>query len=294
MGDSNGQLYNVEDAPQVLQLAGTIQLGTVLRTHPTVRVDLLDMPPGRLESLRVGGFNAEQEGLSNLQIPDSGRLSFPLVLPDHVLPGLQDIKVTICEPATGSSARGACDEGEREHEHHSKVEFDNSITVDVTSETVLPNQEVRVLLRGFQGAEITRISVDGVELTPIGIDGNELTPSTVNGDVVYAIPLDRSGRWVGSVVLPVNGSTLLGGERKLQVRDSHRRLGETTIVFPTRSIQVSPDRVSPGDSVTISGEGFPVSNNGAPKSLLKLLMTMAPGRQPPPFPSATMELSPTK
>ena len=53
------------------------------------------MPPGYyLESLRVGGFNAEQEGLSNLQIPDSGRLSFPLVLPDHVLPGLQDIKVT--------------------------------------------------------------------------------------------------------------------------------------------------------------------------------------------------------
>ncbi len=251
VGDPKGQVYNVEDAPQMLLLAGTIKLGTVLRTHPTVRVDLLDMPPGRLESLRVGGFNAELGGLSNRQIPDSGRLSFPLVLPDHVLPGLQDIQVTICEPATENSTPGACDEGEREHEHHSKVEFDNSITVDVTPDTVLPNQEVRVLLQGFQGAEITRISVDGVPLFPRTLDGN----------AGYPIPLDRSGRWVGSVVLPVNGSTLIGGERKLQVRDLHSRLGEAPIVFPTRSIQVSPDRVSPGDTVTISGEGFPVSNN---------------------------------
>ncbi len=73
--------------------------------------------------------------------------------------------------------------------------------------------------------------------------------------------MDSSGSWVGSVVLPVNGSTQQGGERKLQVRDSHRRLGEAIIVFPLRRIQVSPEQAVPGDTVSISGQGFPVSNN---------------------------------
>ena len=92
------------------------------------------------------------------------------------------------------------------------------------------------------------------------------------------IQLDSSGRWVGSVVLPVNCSTLLGGERKLQVRDSHRRLGEATIVFPLRRIQVSPEQAVPGDTVSISGQGFPVSNNRGSEVRVEITCDYGSGR----------------
>ena len=73
--------------------------------------------------------------------------------------------------------------------------------------------------------------------------------------------MDNSSRWVGSVVLPVNGSTLLGGERQLQVRDSQHRLGEAVVIFPARTIRVSPEQAVSGETITISGEGFPVNSN---------------------------------
>ncbi len=239
---------NVENSFQVMELAGTVNLGTFLRTNSTVRMDLLDFPQGHLDSIRIGGFGADLEGLGNRQIPETGRLSFLLALPEDVLPGLQEIQVTVktCDAGNSGSEQPDC----LEH-NYSNVEIDTSLHVQVTPSTALPNQRVRVTVQGFHGTEITRVSMDGVELPASRVGEQEEGP----------IQLDSSGRWVGSVVLPVNGSTLLGGERKLQVRDSHRRLGEATIVFPHRSIEVSPEQAVPGDTVTISGQGFPVSNN---------------------------------
>ncbi len=244
---------NVENSFQVMELAGTVNLGTFLRTNSTVRVDLLDFPEGHLNSIRIGGFAADLEGLGNRQIPETGRLSFHLAMPGDVLPGRQEIRVVV------EGEIGDCEEernGDQLNggfclELHTTAEVDTSLHVQVTPSTALPNQRVRVTVQGFHGTEITRVSMDGVELPA----------SRVGERADGPIQLDSSGRWVGSVVLPVNGSTLLGGERKLQVRDSHRRLGEATIVFPHRSIEVSPEQAVPGDTVTISGQGFPVSNN---------------------------------
>ena len=168
------------------------------------------------------------------------------MLPGFVLPGRQDIRIRVEEEV------GACAEGtDFCHEHHSEVTVDNSLHVEVTPSTALPNQRVRLTLQGFQGTDIGRISMDGIK-----IEGAEHCD-----DADELIQLDSSGRWVGSVVLPVNGSTLLGGERKLQVRDCQRRLGETVITFPSREIKVSPAQAVPGETVTISGEGFPVSSD---------------------------------
>ena len=93
------------------------------------------------------------------------------------------------------------------------------------------------------------------------MDGVELPASRIGGQKDDPYQLDNNSRWVGSVDLPVNGSTLLGGERKLQVRDSEHRLGEAVVVFPARTIRVSSEQAGPGDTITISGEGFPVSSN---------------------------------
>ena len=252
-GDGIQIKENVENSFQVLDLAGTVNLGTFLRTNSTIRVDLLDFPEGHLNSIKIGGFGADPEGLGNRQIPETERLSFPLAMPDDVLPGRQEIRVVV-EGDIGDW------EGERNGDQlnggfclelHTTAEEDTSLHVQVSPLTALPSQRVRVTVKGFHGTEITRVSMDGVELPASRVGDQEEGP----------IQLDSSGRWVGSVVLPVNGSTLLGGQRKLQVRDSHRRLGEAIIVFPHRSIEVSPEQAVPGDTVTISGQGFPVSNN---------------------------------
>ena len=233
---------NVEDAFQVLELEGSVDLGTLLPPHPTVRVELADFPQGHLESVALGGFRADLTGVVSRQISGRGSLNFPLMLPGFVLPGRQDIQITICEEEDGG---GNC------HEHHSEVTVDNSLHVEVTPSTALPNQRVRLTIQGFQGTDIGRISMDGIKI--LGAEDCD--------DADELIQLDSSGRWVGSVVLPVNGSTLLGGERKLQVRDCQRRLGETVITFPSREIQVNPAQAVPGETVTVSGEGFPVSSN---------------------------------
>ena len=86
---------NVENSFQVMELAGTVNLGTFLRTNSTVRVDLLDFPEGHLDSIRIGGFGADLERLSNRQIPETGGLSFPLAMPGDVLPGLQEVRVVV-------------------------------------------------------------------------------------------------------------------------------------------------------------------------------------------------------
>ena len=251
MPNNSENKYDGKDALQVLELAGSVDLGTLLRPHPSVQVELFDFPQGHLESVAIGGFRADLEGLGNRQISGKGRLSFSLALPGDVLPGRQDIRVTVeenvgaCERDSGESGDGYC------HEYHSEVTIDSSIQVEVSPSTALPNQRVRLTIQGFQGTDIGRISMDGIK-----IEGAEHCD-----DVDELIQLDSSGRWVGTVVLPVNGSTLLGGERKLQVRDCQRRLGETVIVFPPREIRVSPAQAVPGETVTISGEGFPVSSN---------------------------------
>ena len=243
---------DVEDAFQVLELDGTVKLGTILRTHATVPVDLLDFPQGHLESVYVGGFRANLDGIGNRQIPETGRLSFDLTLPGNVLPGRQDIQIIIEKTVGACSTNGRRSEGCLEY--HSEVTVENAILLEVSHSTALPNQRIRVTIQGFRESAITRISMDGVEVPAFGSDGR------VNANSAE-IELDGSGRWVGTIILPKNGSTLVGGERKLQVRDNGGRLGETAIVFPARSIQVSPDRSVPGDTITISGEGFPVSSN---------------------------------
>ena len=243
-------VYEVKDDFQVVELAGTVNLGSMHRTHSTVRVELLDFPQGHLESIRIGGFRVDLEGLSNRQIPETGRLSLPLVLPGNVLTGLQNIAITVGENPGDCAEGTAIQDRTNCHEHNSNVEVDNSLYVEVSPSTALPNQSVRVTVQGFQGTEIDRISMDGVELPASRIGGQKDDP----------YQLDNSSRWVGSVDLPVNGSTLLGGERKLQVRDSEHRLGEAVVIFPARTIRVSPEQAGPGDTITISGEGFPVSS----------------------------------
>ena len=245
--DGFGEKADLEDAFQVLELAGSVNLGTLFRPYPSVWVELVDFPQGHLESLAIGGIRADLEGLDNRQIPENGRLSFPLVLPGDVLPGRQAIRVTVEENmgACGDSDKGYC------QEIQSEVTIDSSLQLDASPSTALPNQRVRITVQGFQGADITRISMDGIEVPA----------SRVGGTVDANIQLDSNGRWVGSVRLPVNGSTLLGGERKLQVRDEQRRLGETIITFPPREIQVTPAQAVPGQTIAVSGAGFPVGSS---------------------------------
>ncbi len=117
---------NVENAFQVLELAGTVNLGTFLRTNSTVRVDLLDFPEGHLNSIRIGGFGADLEGLSNRQIPETGRLSFSLAMSGDVLPGLQDIRVTV------ERMDGACDSGNNGSEQPDCLELHTTAEVDTS------------------------------------------------------------------------------------------------------------------------------------------------------------------
>ena len=271
---------DVRDAFQVLELDGTVRLGPVLPTHSTVDLDLLDFPQGYLEALSVGGFLADLDEVSRRTISPEGSLSFALALPEDIISGLQEIVATVRAPTSTGDCNGSANTEGGCHRITAEVTVENALEVQATPETALPNQKIQVTIQGFRGSNISRISIDGVAVRAEGPDGLIESFDTVvaeeNGP--GGIPLDDSGRWTGSVILPVNGSTLLGGDRKLQVRDSGRRLGETTITFPTRSIQATPEQTTPGQTITVAGEGFPVSNTRGSQAQVEVTYHYGAGR----------------
>ena len=271
---------NVQDAFQVLELDGTVRLGPVLPTHSTVDLDLLDFPQGYLEALSVGGFLADLDQVNRRTISPEGSLSFALALPEDIISGLQEMVATIKSPTAAGGCNGSASTEDGCHRITAEVTVENALEIQATPETALPNQKIQVTIQGFRGTYISRISIDGVAVRAFGPDGLVESFDTVvtEEDEPGGIALDDSGRWTGSVILPVNGSTLLGGDRKLQVRDSGRRLGETTITFPTRQIEATPEQATPGQTITIAGEGFPVSNTRGSQAQAEVAYHFGAGR----------------
>ena len=246
---------SLTDAFQVLRLRGTVEVSNFSRPHRDVSFELFDFPPGaELLDITVGGFSLDSEVLSGLRVPALGRMSIAASLPGRLQPGEQRIRVIYLPPNGDPSAPhdSGDHDSERLLEEYTDATLDNSLLVQGSPQSISPNQEFRLSVRGFIGSNIRRITLAGVAL-----DIGSVFSYREDG-----FQVDSSGRWAGSFVMPINRATIQGGERRLVVQDDEGTEGELTLTLPERVLEVTPVEALPGETIKVEGTGFPVRNSG--------------------------------
>jgi len=248
----NTDLENtVEDAFQVLRLRATVRTGVYSRPHRQLNFELLDLPDSSmLSSVTVGGFPVFSEGEEYLpSVSALGEAVFQADVPGKVLPGRQRVRVLY----------RLTDDGPLQ-EDHADVDLDNSLVVGLSSTSLAPNHRVRITVDGFTGSRISSVRISGV-------------PLDLSGLVTYGedgLELDSGGRWAGSFTLPLTRATLRGGVALLVVEDDQGTEGHVEIELSHRSLVLQPEDARPGQQVTISGAGFPVTSPRSPPVPVKV------------------------
>ena len=247
---------SVADALQVLRLRGTVEVTGFSRPHRDLRFKLFDFPSNvALVTITVGGFDLDLDHLASRTIAEAGTLSFGAEIPGTLQPGEHRIRVIyeLPDPDGSISRNGGSEDPHTRmlREEYTDTNLDNSLLVTTSPDNASPNQLVRVSVQGFIDSDVKRITVGGVP-----IDLNQIISYREDD-----LQVDSAGRWAGSFIMPVNRATTQGGERKLVVQDDQGTQGEVALVFPERTLELTPPEAQPGQTIEISGQGFPARNH---------------------------------
>ena len=221
---------NLESSAQALELKGRAEVSDLQRPDPTVLVTLTDFPAGEVKEITVDGKPVDLAQLPSRSVPESGRVTFRIELPGGIGTGRLRFLVTVTQA------------GRRLHDIQAEALVDNRLAIAAVPNVVLPNQQIQLSVLGFRDAEIELIQVGGIPVPARRINGGS-----------GRIRLDDRGRWVGTIVLPVNAVTTEAGSRQLSVIDTKGRKGETLLTFPERRISVTPPQARPGAEIKVSG-----------------------------------------
>ena len=123
--------------------------------------------------------------------------------------------------------------------------------VEITPRTVVPNQTVTIIGRGFTG---------GSSISEILIGSEPIPASRINN--ALSVPVDTGGNWSASVVIPINTTSAEpNAAHQIRVSDSMGRGGIGTVAIPERTLTIDPVTGRPGTQVTVTGTGFPANNS---------------------------------
>jgi hypothetical protein len=173
---------------------------------------------------------------------DQGTLVFTTRVSDDLEPGSQYLTVDI------------------EDIFRSRASVDMlPISLQVSSSTVVPNQEVWVMGHGFtsdsSGNRRWR-QVTGHHPSVVSIEGIPVPERLID----YPLKIDRKGFLIFNLVIPNNKSTTRAGEVELRVTDARGRVGAATLTIPEVVVSVSPRNTRPNEVLTLSASGLEASN----------------------------------
>ena len=72
--------------------------------------------------------------------------------------------------------------------------------------------------------------------------------------------VDSGGSWSATIIVPITTATTTPGTHELKVTDSGSRSGMVNIIIPERTLTIEPTEARPGETVTLTGTGFPATN----------------------------------
>ena len=212
-------------------------------------IDVKDWPASDtyIDSVKIGGIeHLDDDGSGTVDADEreavgNGSAQFPVTIGNAVRVGPQQIKVA----TTGGASDTA------------------NVTISAASlsaapATAVPNRTLVLTGRGYtEGGAAKIVAGAGGKVT---LAGAEIAKSYLNDG--NDVSVDSGGNWTASLVIPVNGTTT-PGPRQLKVVDSAGREGITAVIIMERSITASPATSRVGTHITITGAGFPASNNSS-------------------------------
>ena len=257
--DSEGDVAFTDGEDDVVELKASVTLSPA-EGNPgdSITVQIRDFPNfGPVDRIAIsGGGNACDSDISTQQIPSCGESLNTRGDADV------DIDIPNVDPGTRLLTVYVGDEDE-----------DTNIVIGggsiiATPTTVLPNQDVTLVVSGFGTGGLERITNITLGSNPI-LDWQISSPqlqATVNGPKfkLEDLGIDAGGSWSGSIFIPVTQDTADAGSdgssRVLTITDSAGRTGSTSLTFAQRSVTISPDEGRRGSTISLSGENFPGLN----------------------------------
>ena len=149
------------------------------------------------------------------------------------------------------------------------VKKDAKITITGSQLTLskgeaLPNELITITGDGFGGdyIDVTKITIDGA---PLMVDSDSTHSRSVDGNDVVVVDVSNAGQFVASIVLwpeedAGSNPSLIAGTHRVKVVDNLGFSGTAVVVIPEPSIKVTPIVAGPRDTITISGENWPIDN----------------------------------
>ncbi len=134
--------------------------------------------------------------------------------------------------------------------------------LEASPATAVPNQAITVNGRGFTVGGTINAANDGSEVT-LGGDDAALSRSAGgfrNFNSGQVVTVDSGGSWSATIIVPITDATTTPGTHELEVMDSGNRSGSVEITIPERTLTIEPTEARPGETVTLTGTGFPASN----------------------------------
>ena len=128
--------------------------------------------------------------------------------------------------------------------------------------TAVPNQAITVTGRGFT-AQKTISKPEDSSLVTFGNSNMYLGHSSRNFNNGQAVEVDSGGNWSASIIIPITSASTSSGIHKLEVKDDGNRTGSFDITVPQRTLTIDPPEARPGETVTLTGVGFPATNTRA-------------------------------
>jgi len=185
--------------------------------------------------------NSAGTTLTTLSTDASGNLTFTVTIPDGVAPGKQAMKFV----AGGQTQRDT-------------VTIGGATVTATPNDNVKPNQRITLIGSGFTtgGSATINSSGDG---SSIAIGGAAIATAKINDG--SSVSIDNGGSWSSSVDLPVIAATTAGGAVDVKVTDSSGRQGTVSLVFPARTISITPTEGRVGTQVSVVGANFPAKND---------------------------------
>ena len=182
----------------------------------------------------------------------NGSADFEVTVANNVPSGTQQLEF-ITYDAQGSTAK-------KEGDDTSVVI--SGASVIVTPVMVVPQQSISVIGRGFgDRAKINTGDGDDDSLVTLGGNTAHLGSGDDNFNNDRGVRTDSGGNWNASIIIPITEATTTPGTHILDILDSSGRSGSAEIVIADRTITLEPALARPGETVMLTGSGFPATNS---------------------------------
>ena len=247
-----GNCIYAQDGNQPPFSAGPVEfeLEGLLTISPTsaavgdkVDITLEDWPNVAIPADAVTIAGVTQTIIGNPSI-SGGSANFQIEISTDTPSGTDEIKVTTAQ------------------ENDTKTITISGADLAASPTTAVPNQAITVNGQGFAGDETINAQGDGSEVT---LGGSPMALSRSAGSFRNfnngeSVTVDSGGSWSATIIVPITDATTTPGTHTLEVTDGGNRSGSVDITIPERKLTIEPAEARPGETVTLTGSGFPASN----------------------------------